>query len=247
MRQIANDCGVSDVAIHKRCTKLQVPTPPCGYWAKIEACKHPAKPALRAYSELVANRLRKRQREKSDDESYVRLSPLQQEFFERALALSGRETPDHDSMKLLRGGAQRLDGELAAELALVVQNNHMAWLKERAGDERINSSSIRSVKGLLAALLRVASSHVLVLHTEGSVFTVRTEGPTILIRLYPEFRQVIVTCTPWCWRINLNTLPTTSKTSNMRGLSNASFITMISAPPRAICVSAVIRSGLNAP
>ena len=192
MRQIANDCGVSDVAIHKRCAKLQIPTPPRGYWAKIEAGKHPAKPALRAYSELVANRLRKRQREKSDDENYVRLSPLQQEFFECALALSGRETPDHDSMKLLRGGAQRLDGELAAELALVVQNNHMAWLKERAGDERINSSSIRSVKGLLAALLRVASSHVLVLHTEGSVFTVRTEGPTILIRLYPEFRRVIV-------------------------------------------------------
>ena len=114
MRQIANDCGVSDVAIHKRCAKLQIPTPPRGYWAKIEAGKHPAKPALRDYSELVANRLRKRQREKSDDENYVRLSPLQQEFFERALALSGRETPDHDSMKLLRGGAQRLDGELAA-------------------------------------------------------------------------------------------------------------------------------------
>ena len=112
--QIAKDLGVSDVALRKRCARLQVPTPPRGYWAKIEAGKRPAKPALRAYSELVANGLRKQQREKSDDESYVRLSPLQQEFFECALALSGRDTPDHDSIRLLRDGAQRLDSELAA-------------------------------------------------------------------------------------------------------------------------------------
>lgn len=190
--QIAKDLGGSDVAIHKRCAKLQVPTPPRGYWAKIEAGKRPAKPALRAYSELVANRLRKRQRKKSADESYVRLSPLQLEFFKRALALSGHDLADDKNMRVSRTGVQRVSGELAAELVLIVQNNHVAWLKERAEDERINPSSIRSVKGLLEALIRVASSHVLVLHSEGSVFTVKTDGPTILIRLHPEFCQLIV-------------------------------------------------------
>ena len=93
--------------------------------------------------------------------------------------------------RLLKIHWAKVDGESVVSRQ-AASRSHMAWLKERAGDERINSSSIRSVKGLLAALLRVASSHVLVLHTEGSVFTVRTEGPTILIRLYPEFRRVIV-------------------------------------------------------
>ncbi|GAB5415713.1 MAG: hypothetical protein Cons2KO_33160 [Congregibacter sp.] len=189
--QIAKELGVSDVAIHKRCAKLQVPTPPRGYWAKVDAGKRPAKPALRAYSELVAKRLKKQQRAKSADERYVRLSPLQLEFFKRALAFSGRDLADDKDMRVSRTGAQRVSGELAAELVLIVQNNHMAWLKDRAGDERINPSSIRSVKGLLEALIRVASSHVLVLHSEGSVFTVKTNGPTILIRLHPEFCQLI--------------------------------------------------------
>ena len=34
VRQLAEELGVSDVAISKRCKLLQVPIPPRGYWAK---------------------------------------------------------------------------------------------------------------------------------------------------------------------------------------------------------------------
>lgn len=35
--EVANILGVSDVAVAKRCKKLNVPKPPRGYWAKINA------------------------------------------------------------------------------------------------------------------------------------------------------------------------------------------------------------------
>ncbi len=43
---LATEFGISDVAIHKRCTKLSVPCPPRGYWAKLESGKAPKKPEL---------------------------------------------------------------------------------------------------------------------------------------------------------------------------------------------------------
>jgi hypothetical protein len=43
---LAEEFGVSDVAIAKRCKKLGVPRPFRGYWAKIESGKKPRKPPL---------------------------------------------------------------------------------------------------------------------------------------------------------------------------------------------------------
>lgn len=44
--RLAADFGISDVAIAKRCKKLNVPRPPRGYWAKIEAGQRPRKSPL---------------------------------------------------------------------------------------------------------------------------------------------------------------------------------------------------------
>lgn len=44
--KLAAEFGITDVAIHKRCKKLHVPTPPRGYWAKLEFGKAPQKPTL---------------------------------------------------------------------------------------------------------------------------------------------------------------------------------------------------------
>jgi len=42
-QEIAREMGISDVALGKRCRKLQVPKPPPGYWAKIKAGKQTKK------------------------------------------------------------------------------------------------------------------------------------------------------------------------------------------------------------
>jgi hypothetical protein len=44
--KVAAQYGVSDVAIHKICKKLKVPTPPLGYWAKVSAGAKVAKTPL---------------------------------------------------------------------------------------------------------------------------------------------------------------------------------------------------------
>lgn len=44
--KLSEELGVSDVAIAKRCRKLNVPRPPRGYWAKIEAGKRSKRPPL---------------------------------------------------------------------------------------------------------------------------------------------------------------------------------------------------------
>lgn len=44
--KVAAQYGVSDVAIHKICKKLNVPTPPLGYWAKVSAGAKVAKTPL---------------------------------------------------------------------------------------------------------------------------------------------------------------------------------------------------------
>ncbi|RLA40924.1 MAG: hypothetical protein DRR42_25245, partial [Gammaproteobacteria bacterium] len=45
--EVARELGISDVALGKRCKKLQVPKPPPGYWAKVKAGKRTRKPILK--------------------------------------------------------------------------------------------------------------------------------------------------------------------------------------------------------
>jgi len=51
--EIAKDLDLSDVAVGKLCTKLQVPKPPRGYWARIEAGEKPRRPALGAFRKEI--------------------------------------------------------------------------------------------------------------------------------------------------------------------------------------------------
>lgn len=47
--QLAEEFGVSDVAIHKACRKRRIPTPGLGYWAKVQAGQTPPKDPLPGY------------------------------------------------------------------------------------------------------------------------------------------------------------------------------------------------------
>ena len=43
---IAKDFGMSDVAVRKHCKNMDIPTPPVGYWMKLQHNKKVRKPAL---------------------------------------------------------------------------------------------------------------------------------------------------------------------------------------------------------
>ena len=56
--EVANELGISDVALGKRCRSLQVPKPPRGYWSRIATGKTPKRPPLPAYRAEIADELR---------------------------------------------------------------------------------------------------------------------------------------------------------------------------------------------
>lgn len=87
--EVAKDLGVSDVALQKLCRRLQVPTPPRGYWAKVKAGQAPRRPNLEAFSEqLDAFR-------RTPPPGLVYLTAKQDEYLKRALdelAKAGTDT-----------------------------------------------------------------------------------------------------------------------------------------------------------
>ena len=80
--EVARDMGISDVAVAKLCARLQVPKPPRGYWARIEAGQAPRRPPLRAFRDEVEHRRKVLVRPKP---GAIGLSPIQRKFVEHAL------------------------------------------------------------------------------------------------------------------------------------------------------------------
>ncbi|WP_318886471.1 hypothetical protein [Sinorhizobium meliloti] len=81
-QEVAKELGVSDVAVGKLCARLQVPKPPRGYWAKVEAGQILRRPPLGAFREEIERRRRESVRARSAE----LLSKLQQQFFRAALS-----------------------------------------------------------------------------------------------------------------------------------------------------------------
>ena len=76
-QEVARELGISDVALGKRCKKLQVPKPPPGYWAKVKAGKLTRKPILKEFSEHLVQRQKARAKQRQVQRGWVGLSPLQ--------------------------------------------------------------------------------------------------------------------------------------------------------------------------
>lgn len=88
--KLSKEFGISDVAIAKRCRKLNIPRPPRGYWARIEAGQRPKRSPLPLASEQA---LVKKVREFKDQslmlpEESAPLHVLAEEFLKAANSAS---------------------------------------------------------------------------------------------------------------------------------------------------------------
>ena len=86
--QVAAELGISDVALAKRCKKLNVPKPSPGYWAKIAAGRRPCKrPLPPTPSELFIQAAEKKlKRSLSLPETTEQLHPLATELLHQLTA-----------------------------------------------------------------------------------------------------------------------------------------------------------------
>src|SRR5262245_53140685 len=79
-QEVAKELGVSDVAIGKLCTRLQIRKPPRGYWARVQSGQSPRRPPLAAFREEI-----ERQRQATAKaRAAVSLTKLQQRFYDAA-------------------------------------------------------------------------------------------------------------------------------------------------------------------
>ncbi len=185
--EIAKELGLSDVAIGKLCAKLQVPKPPRGYWARVQAGKRPRRPALAAFREELEIKRRDQVRAQTAES----LSKLQRQFIEVAFAeMNSRGdgiAPPPGARPLVN-----LDRDVAAQVLLLIQGQAQAWVQEGRIATRWGPSVRNSVGRLVERLLPLASAQLLVFETESAARTsFRTEGPVIFIRLTAPLQERI--------------------------------------------------------
>jgi hypothetical protein len=190
-QEIARAMGISDVALAKRCKKLQVPKPPPGYWAKIRAGKQSQKPLLKEFSEQLIVRDKARAKKQRVKRGSLHLSPLQAEIFQRAADELSVAGIDMGQMEITHSGARLVNAELATQFLILIQHRYHKWLKDRAGTNEVAHASIRSIQALSAKLLPLSSAHTLVLEREREKRDRDDRGPKIIIRLTQEFTQQV--------------------------------------------------------
>ena len=180
--KVAKALGISDVALSKRCRRLQVPKPPRGYWARIATGKTPKRPPLPAYRAEIADRLRKESRSSSQ----VRLSKLQLDFLSYALEELRAVGKDTDACELAYDGIRAIPAGLAAQILIVLQSRYEGWLADRATVQQVNAA-LSSLKNLVDKLQPHAQHQVIVFHriSEGTYMSPR--GPSITVRATPDF------------------------------------------------------------
>ncbi|TBZ68769.1 hypothetical protein E0H64_13935 [Rhizobium leguminosarum bv. viciae] len=185
--EIAKELGLSDVSIGKLCTKLQVPKPPRGYWARMQAGQPPRQPALAAFREELEAKRRDELREKTAES----LSKLQRRFLELALAEMNSKgaglAPPLGARPLVN-----LDRDVAAQVLLLIQGRAQVWVEEGRIATRWGPSVRNSVGRLVERLLPLAREQLLVFETESKRTSFRADGPVIFIRLTKRLQARVV-------------------------------------------------------
>lgn len=190
-QEVARELGISDVALGKRCKKLQVPKPPPGYWAQIRAGRRLKKPMLKAFSEQLAAQQKRRTARRNTQRGWLGLSPLQADIFHKAVFEASSAGIDLGELDITRSGARLLNSDLAVQLIMIIQHRYVGWLKERSPSGQVAHPAIRSVQALVAKLLPLAKAHTLVLEKAAERYDRGDRYPKVIIRLTYAFKQQV--------------------------------------------------------
>lgn len=177
-RDVAKALGVSDVAISKLCTRLQVPKPPRGYWARVQSGQIPRRPPLQAFREEIDRNRREVTRAKAAEA----LTGLQREIYRMALFdLQGRGI-DVGGVDIRENSLSGLGSDIAAQIMLLIQSHAHDWIKEGKVASSRSHSALRSAADLVAKLLPLARPQLLVFESEGKQGRYISDGPAVIIR-----------------------------------------------------------------
>lgn len=187
--EITNELGISDVAVGKLCEKLQVPKPPRGYWARVEAGQTPRPPALKAFRE----ELEAKRKSRIQARTAGHFTELQSKFLNAALdELRKRGVEHHVDTSRLRH-ISNLDQDIAAQVLLLIQGQAQKWAE--SGRVAVNwGTSVRaSIGKLVERLMPLARPQLLAFETEGKRHSFSAAGPIVFVRWTTELQTRIAT------------------------------------------------------
>lgn len=183
--KVASQLGISDVALGKLCSKLQVPKPPRGYWARVEAGQRLRKPALPAFRE------ENEQKASSKKLPGARLSQRKKELFLSAAQEASVSVQGADSE--IRGERiVSIDPRLAAAVIVVVGNRFRDILAPAANHQGERAAHEVS-RGLVQLLLPLAAPRVLVFKRPPRSKWDTDEPKTVLVRVTDQLLQDVTT------------------------------------------------------
>ncbi|WP_353646276.1 hypothetical protein [Mesorhizobium sp. WSM2239] len=184
---ISPSLGVSDVAVGKLCARLQVPKPPRGYWAKVQAGQIPRRPPLAAFREEIERSRREEARARSAES----LSKLQQQFYRAALSdLQGRGV-DVSGAEARGGRLPEVSPDIAAQILLAIQNRGHEWVKEGKVVATWAHPAHNSLARLVGRLLPLARPQLLVFENAYKKSWSASEGPVVFLHLTSHLQERI--------------------------------------------------------
>lgn len=184
---IAKELGVSGVALGKLCTRMQVPKPPRGYWARVESRQTPRRPPLRAFREEIERGRKAAVRAQTAE----MLTKLQQQFYDAALADLSTRGIDVAAAKTRGGRLPDLDEDLAAQILLLIQNRAHDWVEQRVIPTSWVHSVEQSAANLVGRILPLARSQVLVFESDRKKERYAESEPVVFVRLTPPLQERI--------------------------------------------------------
>lgn len=187
--EIAKDLGISDVAVGKLCEKLQVPKPPRGYWARVEAGQTPRRPALKAFrEELEAKRKGALQARTAGH-----FTELQSKFLNAALDELRKRGVDYPVETTRLKHISSFDQDVAAQALLLIQGQAQKWAESGRVDVKWGTSVRTSIAKLVERLMPLARPQLLAFETEGKRHSFSAAGPIVLVRWTAELQSRIAT------------------------------------------------------
>lgn len=182
---VARDLGISDVAVGKLCSKLQVPKPPRGYWARVEAGQTPKKPALEAFRE-------ENEKPRKPRPPGTKLSKRRLELFLAAVkdASASAATEDGAGYQLKGDILTQIDPVLAASVISEVGHRYLEHLapENKAQAQR---GAFDAARTLIDLLLPLAADRAIVLKRPPRSKWEADAPETIVLRLSDQMAREI--------------------------------------------------------
>ena len=189
--EVAKELGISDVALGKLCRRLQVPKPPRGYWARVQAGQTPKRPPLVAFREEQQRRVgqRSRQNTAAGKSEIVRLSRLQNEYLSRALRELETVGIDTIGCQVTYDGIRALSDDLAAQIIILIQNRYVQWINKAESSAKSHTGAHQSIRSLVTKLLPLAKENALIFRRKTQDGVSDANGPSIVLRLSALLQQ----------------------------------------------------------